>query len=123
MYKWMYDRYVEECKKEPIEKLVVEILALQNIECSDRAFANQCQAGLTLYNLNELFDKVEGLCNAKPEDDINVLISDIKECFAEAKSSYSFIRHEISEINNDSRCSEEEQRLLENIKKAKKSKG
>lgn len=30
-------------------------MSLEAIECSDRCFANECQAGATIYNINELF--------------------------------------------------------------------
>lgn len=55
MYKWMYDRMVAEYSKKSKEELVQEIMSLEEIECSDRAFANQCQAGTPIYNINELF--------------------------------------------------------------------
>lgn len=119
MYKWMYDWYVEEYKKEPINKIVNEVIALQNIECSDRAFANQCEAGMTIYNLNEFFDKVEELCNAKPEDNIPVMIKEIKECFDNAKSSYSYIRSGLREMNDNCRVSNEEKVINDRVAKAK----
>ena len=61
MYKWMYDRIVSEHSKKSKEELVQEIMSLEEIECSDRCFANECQAGATIYNINELFSELKEL--------------------------------------------------------------
>ena len=49
MYKWMYDRIVTEHSKKSKEELVQEIMSLEEIECSDRCFANECESGTTIY--------------------------------------------------------------------------
>lgn len=36
-------------------------MSLKEIECSDRCFANQCEAGATIYNINELFSTLKEL--------------------------------------------------------------
>lgn len=55
MYKWMYSRIVTEHSKKSKEELIQEIMALEKIECSDRCFANQCEAGNAISNINRLF--------------------------------------------------------------------
>ena len=65
MYKWMYDRMVAEYSKKSKEELVQEIMSLEEIECSDRVFANQCQAGTPIYNINELFLVLKDLDSVK----------------------------------------------------------
>ena len=61
MYKWMYDRMVTEYSKESKDQLVQRIMALEEIECSDRCFANQCMAGTSIYDINELFSALEDM--------------------------------------------------------------
>lgn len=41
MYKWIYDKMVEEYQKEEKIDLIHGIMSYSNIEVSDRAFANQ----------------------------------------------------------------------------------
>lgn len=36
-------------------------MSLEEIECSDRCFANQCMAGTSMYNINELFSALEDM--------------------------------------------------------------
>ncbi len=119
MYKWMFDRLVEEYKKEPIEDLVGKLIAMQNIECKDRSFANQCEAGTTIYSLNEFFGKVEKLCNTESPTERDTLINEIKVSFPESKGSYSYIRNRIRGINDDNRCDKETRRVLDDMRKAK----
>ena len=59
MYKWVYDRMVEEYMKEEKIELIHEIMSYSNIEVSDRCFANQCCAGADVYNINALFELLE----------------------------------------------------------------
>ena len=61
MYKWMYDRIVKQYEKESKEELVQRIMAMEEIECSDRCFANQCEAGTAICSINELFEALEEL--------------------------------------------------------------
>ena len=48
MYKWVYDRMVTEYSKETKEELAQRIMALEELECKDRCFANQCCAGASI---------------------------------------------------------------------------
>lgn len=118
MYKWMFDKLVEEYKKESIENLAGKLIAMQNIECNDRSFANQCEAGTSIYFLNEFFEKVEKLCNSDSQTEKDTLIEEIKECFVEAKGSYSYIRNGIRSINDDQRCNRETVKVLNDIRRA-----
>lgn len=36
MYKWLYDRMVEEYEKEPKQELIIRMIAIEEIELSDR---------------------------------------------------------------------------------------
>ena len=65
MYKWMYDRMVTEYSKKSKEELVKRIMSLEEIECSDRCFANQCMAGSSMYDINELFSALEDRVSAR----------------------------------------------------------
>lgn len=90
MYKWMYDRMVTEYSKKSKEELVQEIMSLEEIECSDRAFANQCQAGTPIYNINELFlvlkDLKEGFTYEKA--------TKVYALMDRAESSWNFITND-----------------------------
>lgn len=97
MYKWMYDRMVTEYSKKSKEELVQEIMALEKIECSDRCFANECKAGATIYNINELFSALKaGFTYEKA--------AKVYELMESAESSWNYIKSEISEMNDNSRC-------------------
>ena len=50
MYKWMYDRIVKQYEKESKEELVQRIMAMEEIECSDRISARQEQQSVPLMN-------------------------------------------------------------------------
>lgn len=119
MYKWMFDRLVDEYKKEPIEKVVGRLVAMEYIECKDRAFANQCEAGNSIYNLNEFFKQAEALCNAKTENERLHILETFKQTLPEAKGSYNYIRRSISEINDNSRYYKETSEVLSHIENAK----
>ena len=101
MYKWMYDRMVAEYSKKSKEELVQEIMSLEEIECSDRAFANQCQAGTSIYNINELFSALKDL----KEEFTYEKAAKVYELMDKAESSWNFITKEIAEINDDERQS------------------
>ena len=95
MDKWMYERITKENSEKSTEELTQEILALEEIECNDRCFANQCEAGNALANINRLF----AVLNDTPK------ISDyIRNIIVNAESSWEYITSGISTINDDSRC-------------------
>lgn len=100
MYKWMYDRMVTEYSKETKEELVQRIMSLEEIECKDRCFANQCQAGNSIYNISELFSALEcmqsGFSYEKAEK--------VYELMESAKGSWDYIRNGIAEMNDNARC-------------------
>lgn len=56
MYKWVYDRMVEEYQKKEKIDLIHKIMSYSNIELDDRCFANQCCSSMDVYNINELFE-------------------------------------------------------------------
>lgn len=108
MFKWMYDRMVKEYSKESKEELIQRIMATNELECEDRCFANQCQAGTSVYNINNLFERIEELknCLANPES----TEEELKECAnnlwlatENAEGSWNYIRNGIAKINDDSR--------------------
>lgn len=100
MYKWMYDRMVTEYSKESKEELIQRIMSLEEIECSDRCFANQCMAGTSMYDINELFSALEDMLS----DFTYVKAARVYELIDNAKSSWNYIRNGISEMNDYSRC-------------------
>lgn len=100
MYKWMYDRMVTEYSKKSKEELVQEIMALEKIECSDRCFANECLAGATFYNINELFSELKELKAGFTYEKA----AKVYELMELAESSWNYIKSEISAMNDNSRC-------------------
>ena len=100
MYKWMYDRMVTEYSKRSKEELIQEIMALEEIECSDRCFANQCEAGATIYNINELFSALKELKAGFTYEKADK----VYELIEIAESSWNYVKNGIAEINNDLRC-------------------
>ena len=101
MYKWMYDRIVTEYSKKSKEELVQEIMSLEEIECSDRCFANECQAGATIYHINELFSALKELKMGFTYEKA----AKVYELIEIAESSWNYVKSGIAEINDDSRCS------------------
>lgn len=100
MFKWMYDKMVTEYSKESKEELVQRIMSLQEIECSDRCFANQCMAGFSIYNINELFYALEDMQSGFTYDKA----ARVYELMEAAKSNWEYISNGISKMNDNSRC-------------------
>ena len=100
MYKWMYDRMVTEYSKESKDELVQRIMALEEIECSDRCFANQCMAGTSIYDINELFSALEDMQSGFTYEKA----ARVYELMKTAKGSWNYIINGISEINDNTRC-------------------
>lgn len=99
MYKWMYDRMVTEYSKESKEELIQRIMALEEIECSDRCFANQCMAGSSIYDINELFSALEDMQSSFTYEKV----ARVYELMENAKDSWNYIRNGISEMNDNTR--------------------
>lgn len=95
MYKWMYSRIVTEHSKKSKEELIQEIMALEKIECSDRCFANQCEAGNAISNINRLFVAL----NDMPE-----ISNYVRNIIIDAEISWEYITNGINKINDNSRC-------------------
>lgn len=100
MYKWMYDRMVTEYLKESKEELIQRIMSLEEIECSDRCFANQCMAGTSIYDINELFSALEDMQSSFTYEKA----ARVYELMENAKGSWNYIRNGISEMNDNTRC-------------------
>lgn len=95
MKRFIYNKIVTDYSKKSKEELIQEIMALEKIECSDRCFANQCEAGNAIANINRLF----AVLNDTPE------ISDyVRNIIVDAEISWEYITNGISTINDDSRC-------------------
>ena len=113
MKRFLYERVVTELSKESKEELIQRIMSLEEIECSDRAFANECQAGSTIYNINELFSALDDL----KEKFTYEKAARVDELAENAKSSWNFVKSEIAEINDNSRV----YKVLDNFKNRVKS--
>lgn len=100
MYKWMYDRMVTDYSKESKEELVQRIMSLEEIECSDRCFANQCMTGTSIYDINELFSALEDMQSGFTYEKA----SRVYELMENAKGGWRYIRSGISEMNDNTRC-------------------
>lgn len=109
MYKWMYDRMLTEYLKETKEELVQRIMSLDEIECHDRCFANQCEAGTAICNINEMFSALDDLqCGFTYKK-----AARLYEITERSKDSWNYIINGLREMNNDSRCS----KALEDFKR------
>lgn len=109
MKRFLYDRMVTEYSKESKEKLIQRIMALEEIECEDRCFANQCFAGVTVMHINELFAALEEM----KKDPSHENVAKAVELLEWAENSWNCILKGLSEMNDNSRCS----RNLEDFKR------
>ena len=100
MYKYIYDKMITEYSKEKKEELVQKIMALEEIECSDRCFANQCQAGTSIYNINELFSALEDMQSGFTYEKA----AKVYELMEIAKNDWNYIKEGISKMNDSARC-------------------
>ena len=99
MYKWTYDRMVTEYSKESKDELVQRIMALEEIECSDRCFANQCMAGTSIYYINELFSALEDMQSGFTYEKA----ARVYELIENAEDGWNYIRNGISKMNDGTR--------------------
>ena len=92
MKKFIYNKIVTDYSKKSKEELIQEIMALER---TDRCFANQCEAGNAIANINRLFAAL----NDTPE-----ISNYVRSIIVDAEISWEYITSEISTINDDSRC-------------------
>lgn len=95
MKRFIYNKIVTDYSKKSKEELIQEIMALEKIECSDRCFANQCEAGNAISNINRLFAAL----NDTPE-----ISNYVRNIIVDAEISWEYITNGINKINNNSRC-------------------
>lgn len=98
----LYDIMMREYSKESKETLIQRVMALEEIECSDRCFANQCSAGTSIYNINALFSAIDELEAGFTYEKA----AKVYELAEHAKKSWDYIRSGLADINNDCRCVE-----------------
>lgn len=99
----VYRRMVDEYCKKSKTALANEIIALSNIECRDRTFANQCISGTALSEINEMFLSIENMMNGFTTEKAAI----VYEQYASAKSNWDSIVKGLQEMKNDSRYYEE----------------
>lgn len=96
------------------EELIHKIMALQNLECSDRAFANQVFAGTAAADINAIFEQYKDLKGkftyAKAEKFYATL--------EEANNGWMYILTGLSEMNNPARVEIYENDLKREIEEA-----
>lgn len=104
-------RRTEHSKKSK-EELVQEIMSLEEIECSDRCFANECESGTTIYNINELFSELKELkyelfsaLKEQNQEETYKKVTKVYELMDIAEGNWNYVKNGIAEINDDSRCS------------------
>lgn len=100
MYKWLYNRMITEYLKESKEELVQRIMSLDEIECSDRCFANQCMTGTSMYDINKLFSALEDMRSGFTYEKAAIVYGLMEN----AKSSWNYIKNGIAEMNDNTRC-------------------
>lgn len=108
MYKWMYDRMVKEYEKESKEELIQRILAMKEIECKDRCFAEHFKAGTAIINFDELFVALEDLQSEFSYEKAKK----IYELSELARNNWNYIRDGLVEMDDNDRCS----KVLEDFK-------
>lgn len=111
MYKWVYDRMVEEYQKEEKINLIHKIMSYSNIEASDRCFANQCYSGADIYNIERLFEHLR--------ENVTQGDYDLIERLKAATSSLEYIRNGLSEMRRGTRISEAEKDFEKRVSEAK----
>lgn len=109
MNRWMYDKMVTEYSKKTKEELFQEIMSLEEVECADRCFANQCMAGTAMCSINELFSAIEDMQSGFTYEKASRLY----ELTEIAKGSWSYISSGIEDMNDNARCG----KALDNFKK------
>lgn len=115
MYKWVYDRIVEEYKKESKEELINRLMAESEIELEDRSFANQCCAGTAIYDINELFSAIKDLESGFSYENA----AKVYELAEQAKGSWDFIRSGLSEMKQDTRSGKKLEDFMKRVSMAK----
>lgn len=107
MYKWLYERMVREYESKSKEELAQIIMSLKEIECKDRCFANECEAGSSIDNINQLFSSIDEFTSNCDCDVINhEKLAKVIELSSIASKSWNFIKSELSLMNDDRRCSD-----------------
>lgn len=124
MKKWIYDKMVQDYSKKSKEELIIEIMSLNEIELKDRSFANQCSAGMTIFNINSLFETIETFknCLANPnstEEELEKCADNIWSAVDNAKGSWNYIKSELSEIKDPERCCKNLEDFRLRVSKAK----
>ena len=114
MKKFLYDMMMKEYEKLSKEELGQKIMSLEEIECKDRCFANECMAGPAIYTINELFTELDELkSHFTYEKAVEVFAA-----LSNAKSSWDFIKSELSKMNNDRRCFDSLEDFKKRVEKA-----
>ena len=114
MYKWMYDRMVKEYEKESKEELAQRIMAIEEIECSDRCFANHCCAGTAIYYINELFSALDDLQIGFTYEKA----AKVYKLSQTAKESWRYTTNGLMEMKSDIRCGEKMDDFKKRVKAA-----
>lgn len=115
MYKWMYDRMVKEYEKESKEELIQRMMAIEEIELSDRCFANQCCAGTAIYSINELFSALDDLQSGFSYEKA----AKVYELAEIAKGNWNYIRKGLGNMKQDTRCGKKLEDFKKRVKNAK----
>ena len=101
MEKWLYDKLLSEYSKKSKEELMQIIMSLEEIELSDRAFANQCMAGTIMYDINELFTAINEMRNCFTFE----TAYKVYKLMNNARNSWNYVRHGIEEMSDSARTS------------------
>lgn len=100
MKRWMYDRMVAEYSEKSKEELVQQIMSLEEIELSDRCFANECKAGSAVRQINGLFSTLDELNTDFTKENVEKICT----LLVDAKHGWEYITNGIAEMNDKSRC-------------------
>lgn len=115
MYRCFYDRLLAETEKNTKEELFQEIMSLNSIECADRTFANECESGTAIYNINKLFSALNDMKVSFAGDKL----ATVYDLIESAEKSWYFIKEGLANMNDASRTSKQLNDLKERVSKAK----
>lgn len=118
MYKWVYDKYIEEFKKKDKEELTQEILAMRQILCKDRHFIENYYSGPDIYDINALFMAINEL---RKDPSSERAIRRVLDYAMPAERSWENIQKALRDIKDPARVSKAIDEFKIGVEEAKKS--
>lgn len=103
MKRFLYERLQQEYEKLTKKELIDKIMVLEGIECKDRCFANECEAGTAIANINALFEAIKDIKNGYTFEKFTTLLYAAED----ARTSWMYITAGLSVMNDPGRIDKE----------------